>query len=41
MNSNLGGLYRVTFLDKDGQEIDCYNPRYLEREGAIHAIEDK
>ena len=31
---------KVYFLDKDGQEIDFFNPGNFEREGIIHGIGD-
>jgi hypothetical protein len=30
--------YRITFLDKDDQEIDCFNPQNEARAGAIGAV---
>ena len=42
MQATSGGdcARRITFLDKDDQEIDCFNPQNLPREGAILAIGD-
>lgn len=34
------GISRVTFLDKNGAEIGCYNPKNKSRGGPMHEIAD-
>ena len=34
-------IARITFLDKEGVEIDCYNPKLWKKEGEIRIVGEK
>ena len=37
-NETGDSIYRVTFLDENEKEIDCYNPFNHAREGPVHKL---